>query len=193
MTQICVSCWSCGGIYERGRKNVARIVRRSGIWTCTHCVTASRNAEAAKPVGSTRIHKGSGYIEEKISTEWRRQHIVVMERHIQRRLLPSEVVHHINEVKTDNRLENLRLMEVGEHTKEHHQGARRTAAQCRNIARGCQQAKTARLDSDSVRQIRKLAREGAMTQLAMAQKFGVSPMTVSRVVNNQTWKESWHQ
>jgi len=37
------------------------------------------------------------------------EHILVMEKHIRRYLLPNEVIHHINGVKTDNRLENLRL------------------------------------------------------------------------------------
>jgi hypothetical protein len=46
-----------------------------------------------------------------------RQHRVVMEHSIGRFLNLDEVVHHINAIKTDNRIENLRLMSKSEHRK----------------------------------------------------------------------------
>ena len=47
------------------------------------------------------------------------EHIEVMCNHIQRKLTSDECVHHIDRDKTNNKLENLRLMTLSEHTKLH--------------------------------------------------------------------------
>lgn len=47
------------------------------------------------------------------------EHILIMEEHLGRQLTKDEVVHHINEVRTDNRLENLELMTRAEHVSHH--------------------------------------------------------------------------
>lgn len=47
------------------------------------------------------------------------EHRLIMEKKIGRYLKKDEVVHHINENRLDNRLENLKIMKQGQHSSQH--------------------------------------------------------------------------
>ena len=58
----------------------------------------------------THIHAKNGYVLE---------HRLLIEKEINRLLTSTELIHHINKIGTDNRLENLKLVTAREHILEH--------------------------------------------------------------------------
>lgn len=103
-----VACAYCGREFEATRKRFCSV----------ECVSAH-----AKETG---VRRRSGKWDEKGYTilyvgkkNGKKEHIVVMEAYVGRKLMDDEVVHHINGDKKDNRIENLRIMARAEHASYH--------------------------------------------------------------------------
>jgi len=129
-------CHNCGMLFVT---YPSRVKRGEGKFCSNKCA----NKHRGNPFEKNGNWKGGRYVLSDgyigICTgggKYRREHDLVMEKHIGRRLLPWENVHHINEDKTDNRLENLALMTASDHAYLHQHGSRKTEwVSCRCL--GC--------------------------------------------------------
>lgn len=89
-------------------KSVSTSGKRHGNWTGEKHLASSGYYEIYMPEHPKANKRNKVY-----------EHRLVMEQHIGRYLTDDEVVHHINGVKTDNRLENLLLLTNSEHIALH--------------------------------------------------------------------------
>lgn len=60
-----------------------------------------------------------GYLQSRFNGKILKQHRFVMEKYLGRELSKEECVHHINGIKTDNRIDNLQIMNFREHNLHH--------------------------------------------------------------------------
>ena len=117
---------------------------------------------------------------------WKHEHRAVMEAHLGRRLLSRELVHHKNGNKADNRLENLEVMSLSDHTRHHV-----TKEQIEKIA-FCDKAHgeehvRAKLNEKQVLEIvaRRAKDEGLES---IAKDYPVSYIAIANICNGFSWK-----
>lgn len=126
-------CINCGKI----RRYFLSEIRKSGKKYCSRkCSMVHLQKNGGFNRKSATMTDKNGYILQWVPNHpntvkgYVSQHRVIMEAKIGRYLTSGEVVHHINEVKYENRIENLQLMSHGEHSRLHCYLRRMRKKQC---------------------------------------------------------------
>jgi predicted XRE-type DNA-binding protein len=107
-------------------------------------------------------------------------------------LKDGEDVHHINEDKEDNVFENLIMMPESEHSsfhstgKQHSEKTRNKMSESHLNTKG-ENSPNHKLTEEQVIQIKLLLKEGILTQQEIADRFGVSRLTISAIKTGRRW------
>jgi DNA-binding transcriptional regulator YiaG len=117
------------------------------------------------------------------------EHRYVMEQYLGRKLSRDEVVHHKDGNKENNDIENLELMSLSEHSRQHMLGnapSEETKQKLSEASTGRQSANR-KLSDNQVEQIRELHNEGVSNR-KIARIFNVNHQTINDLINGKYYK-----
>lgn len=128
----------------------------------------------------------------KINGVKRDEHRVIMEKHIGRKLGRDEIVHHLNENKRDNRIDNLIIVTRAEHGRMHQTGrvlSKETRQKLSAIRKNVPHRYCRKLSDDQVEYVRScyIPRDKNFGARALGRRFGVSHKTIVDVLNGKSY------
>ena len=117
-------------------------------------------------------------------------HVVLMEEVLGRPLEPDEVVHHINGIKDDNRLENLQLMNKREHSRLHHSGITPGPETVRRLreAHAGKISEKRKLTREQVREIADRLVKGERVAM-LSREYAISKGTIAGIRDGKIYRD----
>lgn len=131
-----LKCDNCDSIFERPLNLLSPNRRNNNVkHFCSKCDSYALGGKIASEIRTEKYNNligktnkyNRGYVEiyvkgtheHRPDENWIREHIIVMENHIGRKLKKGEVVHHIDGDKHNNNISNLDLCTIEEHNNCH--------------------------------------------------------------------------
>lgn len=131
----------------------------------------------------------SNYKAIKVNGKKMDEHRYIMEQHLGRQLSRNEVVHHKDGNKENNDIENLELMGLSEHSRQHqlgHELSEETKQKLSEALTG-HRSTCRKLNDEQVEQIRELHNNG-ISNREIAKMFDVNHQTINDLINGKYYK-----